>query len=112
MLQKENQKGLKAICAGLGLKRTTGSKPELLARIEETLSEEDRLYMPENPTARIIEVFGGLPDLRRGISFLEDKYKSAELKGLCKQLFLPVSGTKAELAQRQSDACQAQRILG
>lgn len=52
MLRKEDGKGLKAICAGLG--RPSGGTPEeALQRIQEALKMEDELY--QGVTARVIE---------------------------------------------------------
>lgn len=112
MLQEESEKGLKAICAGLGLKRISGSQEELLERIEEALLEEDAFYQSDSPVLRIIEVMGGLSDASRASGFLADKYRAVDLKGFCKALWLPVSGTKAQMAERiAAKASELSKVL-
>ncbi|CAE7799583.1 unnamed protein product [Symbiodinium sp. KB8] len=112
MLQEESEKGLKAICAGLGLKRISGSQEELLERIEEALLEEDAFYQSDSPVLRIIEVMGGLSDASRAAGFLADKYRAVDLKGFCKALWLPVSGTKAQMAERiAAKASELSKVL-
>ncbi|CAE7578297.1 unnamed protein product [Symbiodinium natans] len=100
MLQEESEKGLKAICAGLGLKRSGGSEDELRERIEEALLEEDKFYAEDSPVLRIIEVLGNQSDAERAMGFLVDKYRAVDLKDFCKALQMPISGTKASLAER------------
>jgi len=112
MLQEESEKGLKAICAGLGLKRISGSQEELLERIEEALLEEDAFYQSDSPVLRIIEVMGGLSDTGRAAGFLADKYRAVDLKGFCKALWLPVSGTKVQMAERiAAKASELSKVL-
>ncbi|CAE7779509.1 unnamed protein product, partial [Symbiodinium pilosum] len=79
MLREESEKGLKAICAGLGLKRIGGSRAELLDRIEEALLKEDAFYEASSPVLRIIEVMGGLKDAGRAVEFLSEKYRVVDL---------------------------------
>ncbi|CAE7174112.1 unnamed protein product [Symbiodinium microadriaticum] len=55
---------------------------------------------------------GGLSDASRAAGFLADKYRAVDLKGFCKALWLPVSGTKAQMAERiAAKASELSKVL-
>jgi len=97
MLQKEDAKGLKAICAGLG-QPSGGTAEQALQRIQEVLRMEDDLYT--GVIARIIQAVGQLAERNGDVLNMLQKYKVAQLKDMCKTLALPQSGRKALLADR------------
>ncbi|CAK9011689.1 unnamed protein product [Durusdinium trenchii] len=98
MLRKEDEKGLRAICAGLG-QPSTGPSESALERIQEALKMEDALY--QGPAARVIQVSGQVKETDGDVaSLLQERYRVHDLKSICRTFGLSQGGKKQVLAER------------
>lgn len=107
-LEKEHSGELRAICVGLRL-RTRGTRPELVARIEDALEEEDALRSPDKPLGRMVQAFGRLSQLGHRVvaQLLAARWRAWELRNVCRPLRLSTAGSKAVLAGRIAEELTA-----
>ncbi|CAE8681710.1 unnamed protein product [Polarella glacialis] len=90
---------LRAICVGLRL-NFSGSREELVQRIEATLAHDDELAAPERPIGRLIRALAKMPGPTQAADLMAARFRAAELKRLCQPLRLNANGGKALLAGR------------